>query len=189
MTSAKRLLRTNLSQSSSTFFVCMIAFFAGYILRGSTNVPLSTKQETAIKFPPGYVRHLSDIPKRATSHIDKQGDPITKQQLIEPFVFQNVAGFSVATLLPGQVIDSHKHESMVELFFIVSGTGTIQINDETPQDIGPGHFIQVSPPERHELRVKSTATDPMVMIVCGITSDGPRSGRQAQRKLVQYLLW
>lgn len=61
----------------------------------------------------GLVKTLAETPVRNTNHVDELGRPITKQQLLEPFVIPNCVGFSVATFLPGQVmLPPHQHESM-----------------------------------------------------------------------------
>jgi hypothetical protein len=52
----------------------------------------------------GTIKSLEETPVRNTVHVDEQGRPITKQQLLEPFVIPNLVGFSVATFLPGQVM-------------------------------------------------------------------------------------
>ncbi len=65
---------------------------------------------------------LSDTPVRNTVHVDDRGRPITKQQLLEPFVLPNLVGVSVATFLPGQtMMPPHEHESMHELFYVIEG--------------------------------------------------------------------
>lgn len=61
----------------------------------------------------GLVKTLAETPVRNTSHVDESGRPITKQQLLEPFIIPNCVGFSVATFLPGQVmLPQHEHENM-----------------------------------------------------------------------------
>ena len=72
----------------------------------------------------GTVTQLSATPIRNTVHIDSQGRPITKQQMIEPFLIPNLVGVSVATFLPGQtMMPPHEHESMHELFYVLEGKG------------------------------------------------------------------
>ena len=100
-----------------------------------------------------------------------------KQQLIEPFEIPNIAGFSVATLRPGQTVTEHVHESMIEAFFVLSGQGTISINQHETS-ISTGHFILVVPGERHSLWVDNVASgessQDMVFLVLGI-AEGPRT--------------
>ena len=52
----------------------------------------------------GTIKSLAETPVRNTVHVDELGRPITKQQLLEPFVVPNLVGFSIATFLPGQVM-------------------------------------------------------------------------------------
>ena len=70
----------------------------------------------------GFVKQLSETPVRSTSHVDDTGRPITKQQLLEPFVLPNLVGFSIATFLPGQtMMPPHEHETLYEIFYVVEG--------------------------------------------------------------------
>lgn len=116
----------------------------------------------------GSIRSLSDTPIRNTVHRDDNGQPITKQQFLEPFYIPNLAGYSVATLLPGQRVDAHRHETMHELFYIIQGTGVFTIDgQETP--VQPGTFIHVAPHEVHSILVplESSGTS-MQMLVTGV---------------------
>ena len=77
------------------------------------------------------VIHLNDLPLKSTSHVDAQGRPITKQQLIDPFTLvDNLAGISVTSLLPGQSVTRHSHDSMHEFFYILDGQGLVQIDND-----------------------------------------------------------
>lgn len=121
----------------------------------------------------GVLEHISNVPFRPTSHVDpKQESFIMKQQLIEPFEISNIAGLSVATLRPGRKIAEHEHESMLEAFYVLSGRGTISINQHE-SSIYAGHFVLVVPGERHSLWVDNEASQDMVFLVLGI-AEGPR---------------
>ena len=93
--------------SNSSFppkFHLAVTFLIGMIVGASlmsnfssikTNVPTKS---SIIK---GLIVRLQDVEPRPTSHIDSKGVPITKQQLLEPFVVPNYVGFSIATFKPG----------------------------------------------------------------------------------------
>ena len=117
----------------------------------------------------GKVLVTDDVPVRNTVHVDEQGLAITKQQFIEPFDIPNLAGFSVATFLPGQtMLPPHHHESMHEIFYILAGTGVFQIED-VDHEICPGSYLQIAPKERHGIWVPKSSDEPLKMIVIGIT--------------------
>jgi quercetin dioxygenase-like cupin family protein len=132
-----------------------------------------------------FVTHLSNISTRATSHVDPQhnDEPITKQQLIEPMVIPNVAGFSVANIPKGHEVTMHQHATMHEFFYVLEGSATFTIipklhspdgNDKWKKGkfrhqqqqqvptlyeqqynytVQPGSFVYVSPPDRHGIQV------------------------------------
>ena len=158
-------------QLAATFFV---GFLVGFVVCGGIHRQTETTSTTTFWKAPssGFIAHINDIPPRKTSHVDGQGRPITKQQLVEPFVIPTIAGFSVATLLPGQTLAAHSHKSMVEFFYILSGQGTVTVNEQVSQ-VSPGDFVQAVPGETHGFAVLPTELDGMRMLVCGVAV-GPK---------------
>lgn len=119
----------------------------------------------------GFVAQLSDVPYRNTAHVDAAGRPVRKQQLLDPFVVPNFAGYSVATFRPGQDCGEHEHESLHEFFFVMEGRGNIQIG-KVEHKVSPGTFLHVAPHERHNVWVEKDSPDgDMKMIVCGVAVD------------------
>jgi quercetin dioxygenase-like cupin family protein len=159
----------------SVHIMILIAFLLGtlfgYVSRGS----VTTKPKAPVVQQHGSVLRLSEIPSRPTSHSDEQGRPITKQQLVDPFVVPNFAGFSIATLLPNQRISSHQHDTMHEFFYIVSGTGVLQING-VDHSLAAGSFVHAVPGERHSFWASPETQEAMKMIVFGVTT-GPKRTR------------
>jgi quercetin dioxygenase-like cupin family protein len=147
-----------------------------------------------------FTTHLSNVPTRATSHVDPQHDhkPITKQQLIEPMVIPNVAGFSVATIPQGHEVTLHQHDTMHEFFYVLEGSATFSIikaaappppdGEEKKNDrengkqqhgqlqqiqytytVQPGSFVYVAPPDRHRIQVAADSPHgDFKMLVAGI---------------------
>jgi quercetin dioxygenase-like cupin family protein len=151
---------------------------------GTTVPTMSSSTEFRPKLS-SFVTHLSNISTRATSHVDPQHDdePITKQQLIEPMVIPNVAGFSVATIPRGHEVTLHHHATMHEFFYVLEGSATFTIIHthllQPPPDgddnrkkgnignqfarqlqqqqfnytVQPGSFVYLAPPDRHAIHV------------------------------------
>ncbi len=118
--------------------------------------------------PTGSIQLLSDTPIRSTSHNDKHGRPITKQQFMEPFHVRNLAGYSVATLLPGQRVDFHRHDTMHEMFYILEGTGYFTIEGKEAL-VEPNTFIHIAPQELHGIFVPLENNGvSMKMLVVGV---------------------
>jgi quercetin dioxygenase-like cupin family protein len=117
----------------------------------------------------GTILQLDDIPFRKTSHIDEEGRPIVKQQLLEAFAVPNFVGYSIATFKPGQVMmPPHEHKSMHEFFYVIEGTGVIQ-KDGVDHTVKPGTFLHMAPFEKHGIYIPKDATQDMKMVVCGVT--------------------
>lgn len=105
---------------------------------------------------------------RKTSHVDDQGRPITKQQMLEPFVVPNFVGVSVATFLPGQTLmPVHEHETLHEFFYVLDGSGIIQVNG-VDHEVAPGSFLHMAPHEPHGFWVPEDAKKPLKMLVSGV---------------------
>ena len=120
-----------------------------------TNASAEKKQGSGIA---GSIHRLSETPIRNTSHKDTQGRPITKQQFLEPFAIPRVSGYSVATMLPGQTVEIHQHESMHEFFYVLKGTGIFTVRGDQVH-VSPGTFLHVSPHELHEIVVPNDSPD------------------------------
>jgi len=117
----------------------------------------------------GMVKLLSETPVRNTVHVDDRGRPITKQQLLEPFVLPNLVGVSIATFLPGQtMMPPHEHESMHELFFVIEGSGIFEING-VQHDVSPGTFLHMAPKEKHGIWIPDDREGPLRVLVTGVT--------------------
>ena len=114
----------------------------------------------------GSVKQLEDTPVRPTSHVDQQGKPITKQQMLEPFVVPNFVGFSVATFTAGQQLTPHEHDNLHEFFYVLEGSGVIQI-DKKEHKMEPGSFFHLAPHERHGIQIPDNGS--MKMAVFGVT--------------------
>lgn len=143
------------------------------------------------------ITRLSDTPMRATSHMDSAtNQPIMKQQLLEAFLVANLAGLSVATLLPGQMVPSHHHNpDFHEFFYILEGNGFLYLNNDDsddnskgsgkevrnslqskkkknpqhPMPFDAGTFIHIVPGDAHALSVSADANEAMKMVVFGVT--------------------
>ena len=155
--SALRLQRSGVSPNVKLVFALLVGILVGRLSLPNPKGPLH-----------GSVKRLDDVPSRPTSHVDQQGRPITKQQLLEAFVVPNFVGFSVATFLAGQrMMPAHEHENLHEFFYVLEGTGVFEI-DGVEKKMGPGTFLHLAPHERHGIWVPDDG-DPMKMAVFGVT--------------------
>lgn len=83
------------------------------------------------------------------SILDRTNAPVEKQSLAE------------ASMAPGQSTDRHYHQLSEEFYFILEGTGRMEIDGET-QDVGPGDAVLIPPGARHQI----TADTPLRFLCC-----------------------
>ena len=115
--------------------------------------------------------HTSEIPLRPTSHVG-----VAKRPLVEPFALHPyLAGVSYATIDAGKNIDLHQHTSMSEFFFVVQGSGWVQLggdrvdNPSRHQPLQQGSFVFVGPHWNHSFGASSN--EPLTLLFFGVTDD------------------
>ena len=177
MTMGTGMLRLPTSSRTgwSVHIIILIAFLLGTLFGYASRGSVKNEPKAPVAQQHGSILRLSDVPSRPTSHSDEQGRPITKQQLVDPFVVPNFAGFSIATLLPNQRVSSHQHDTMHEFFYVVSGTGVLQVNG-VDHSLTAGSFVHAVPGERHSFWAPPESQQAMKMIVFGVTT-GPKRTR------------
>ena len=166
MTQPSSKSRNNSFQSRSPQLLLLVVFVAGIV----TGNWWAHRHQNESKGPlHGRIVNSLDLLDRNTVHIDKDGRPIRKKQFIEPFDIPNLSGFSVAELDPGQTVSDHKHESMHEIFYIISGAGLFTIDGKETQ-VSPGFMVHLTPKEKHQIVAQESADgSPLVMAYFGVT--------------------
>jgi mannose-6-phosphate isomerase-like protein (cupin superfamily) len=76
------------------------------------------------------------------SILDSTNAPVLNQSLAE------------ATLPPDSSTERHHHKASEEFYFILTGTGTMEIDGETCE-VGPGDAIQIPPNSRHQITART----------------------------------
>jgi mannose-6-phosphate isomerase-like protein (cupin superfamily) len=94
-------------------------------------------------------RHGSEI----RPLIDRTTSPITQCSLAEE-------------ILPaGRSVTPHHHEQIEEIYYIISGRGTMIVGEEQ-REVGPGDAIYI--PRRHRHTLSNIGSEPMrLLLVCG----------------------
>ena len=83
------------------------------------------------------------------SILDRTNAPVQLQSLAE------------ATLAPGQSTDRHYHRLSEEIYFLLEGTGLMELDGHT-RSVSPGDAILIPPGARHQI----TATTPLRFLCC-----------------------
>lgn len=85
------------------------------------------------------------------SILDLSNAPVRKQSLAE------------ATLPPGTATQRHYHRNSEEFYFILEGSGEMEIDGEH-REIGPGDAVLIPPGAWHEVRAAAEA--PLRFLCC-----------------------
>ena len=153
------------------------------------------QQQGPIRFHPGMVQHINQVPLQSTSH-----SGIEKQQLVDAFVAHPaLSGVSIGILdhVQQQKVERHQHDSMSEFFFVLQGQGWVQVDpppvnvnihdsettihgsDSTTRarstsqhTVQAGSFVLVGPHQNHSLSVSKSSGEPLKFLYFGLTHDG-----------------
>ena len=128
----------------------------GIRIIGQSSRPASSKST-------GSVLHFADLPWKNTAHAG-----IQKKQFIEPFVIPNFSGFQVASLKAGQLVESHEHPTMHEIFYVISGKAIFTV-DSVDHEASPGTMIHLAPHQWHSISALESADGDLVTAYLGVT--------------------
>lgn len=72
------------------------------------------------------------------------------------------SSFGICRVLPGQIMDAHKHAKMEENFYVLEGSPTFIIDGKTI--VGkPGDFIHMEPGEVH--KIVNESSEPCLYVI------------------------
>jgi quercetin dioxygenase-like cupin family protein len=104
---------------------------------------------------------LTHIAEESVSH----NPAIKKKVMLRLGDLPHLTNFSQARFAPGQIAPAHAHQDMCEVFFVESGSGVMQI-DEQEYVLSAGVCIAVEPGETHE--VKNNGEEELVLTYFGL---------------------
>jgi quercetin dioxygenase-like cupin family protein len=90
------------------------------------------------------INHIDNIEETLANH---QGN-ILKKVFLEKGEIPNLMMFSTATFKPKQEVETHKHDTMFEVFYIQSGKAEFIINNHK-HIVKAGTCITIAPGELH----------------------------------------
>lgn len=93
------------------------------------------------------VRNINDKEVMETSYIAHGG--AVAQMILDRRTLKEIGFFAMATLEPGRKIEEHV-DPMEEIYFILSGSGEIQVDDEKRQ-VAVGDATWIPTGSRHSL--------------------------------------
>jgi len=97
-------------------------------------------------------------------HVSHNPD-VQKRVLLENGEIPHITQFAHSVLNPGQISSMHSHSDMSEVFFIQSGSGEMQVDEQVFQ-ICQGMMVSVRPNEAHEIR--NTSDEQLVLLYFGV---------------------
>jgi quercetin dioxygenase-like cupin family protein len=90
------------------------------------------------------IRNVQQLLEESVTH----NPEVKKKVLIRNGEIPHLMMFGNATLKPGQTIGRHKHETMAEVFYILSGKAMFHLGDQEVE-VHPGDCITSEPNEEH----------------------------------------
>jgi len=83
------------------------------------------------------------------------------QMILDRRTLEELGFLAIARLEPGKIIESHV-DPMEEIYFVASGTGVMQVDDEE-QQVNPGDATWIPVGSAHSL--VNNGTEPLVILV------------------------
>jgi mannose-6-phosphate isomerase-like protein (cupin superfamily) len=110
------------------------------------------------------ITSITDTTETANSH----NANIRKKVLLESGEIEHLVFFSQAVFPPGEIADDHLHADITETFYILSGNGTIKVNNQL-YNLSAGNCVTVEPGESHE--ISNTGSENLVINYFAIKTD------------------
>ncbi len=98
------------------------------------------------------IRNIQDVPAFTT----KDGSEI-RELLAHRNSCIRQQSLAEARVMPGASTAAHYHPQTEEIYYILAGTGRMQIDDEV-RDVGPGDAIAIPPGAIHTITCTSSET-------------------------------
>lgn len=108
--------------------------------------------------------HLSEIEEMGVSH----NPDIKKRVILDKNYIPKLMTLGQATFQPGQSVDTHKHDTMFEVFYIQSGKALFVINGKSVE-LSPNDCLSIEPGELHSQ--KNPFSEPVTWLYFGIATD------------------
>jgi mannose-6-phosphate isomerase-like protein (cupin superfamily) len=89
--------------------------------------------------------------ERAVPFTTKDGSTIRELLGLPTSALIRNQSLAEATLEPGQATECHYHRQSEEIYFLLEGGGSMELDGET-RDVGPGDAVLIPPGARHTLR-------------------------------------
>lgn len=93
---------------------------------------------------------------------------IKKKVILDRGYIPQLMTFGQATFQPGQSVDSHKHDTMYEVFYIQSGKAVFLV-DDTRVELVAGDCVSIEPGEVHSQ--ENPFKEPVTWLYFGIAID------------------
>ncbi|MEW6672437.1 MAG: cupin domain-containing protein [Thermodesulfobacteriota bacterium] len=106
------------------------------------------------------VRNLNDREVLDTTYIAHGG--AIAQMILDGRTLKEIGFLAIASLAPGREIEAHV-DPMEEIYFVLSGTGEMQVDDESKQ-VGPGDATWIPTGAVHRL-LNNGKEDCLILVV------------------------
>ena len=108
--------------------------------------------------------NIHDLKEVGVSH----NEDIKKKVILERGYIPQLMTFGQATFKPGQAVETHKHDTMFEVFFIQSGKAAFTINGNRIE-LKEADVVSIEPGELHSQ--ENPYDEPVTWLYFGIATD------------------
>lgn len=115
--------------------------------------------------------HISQKPFVPATHEDPDKPGVLKKVLFDAQELDSECGLRMvnyAVIQPGEAFALHHHETLEEVFYILSGRGEITVGSET-QEIGPDMAVVI--PKQTQHLMKNTGDEPLAYLAFGASRE------------------
>lgn len=89
--------------------------------------------------------------ERAEAFTTRDGSTIRELLGLPTSTLVRNQSLAEATLAPGQATERHRHAESEEIYFLLEGGGTMELDGEE-REVGPGDAVLIPPGARHTIR-------------------------------------
>ena len=131
------------------------------------------RQRWSLATPPeavGSVGQFDELPALPVNGNHNPSGALTKRVMIAAGRVPHLTGFSGTQLSSGQRVPAHRHPTMHEVFYVVSGGGTFTIGGQK-HAVASGSFVHLAPGEEHSIEPHDGPGPGLRMVYFGIATD------------------
>ena len=161
-----------MKSSTAHMFVVMLSSAVSFFLGIQYGAATQRWSHPSSRGTIGVVGNFDELPALPVNGNHNPSGKLTKRIMIAPGQVPHLTGFSGTLLSPGQTVPAHRHPTMHEVFYVVSGEGVFTIAGRR-HAVRTGSFIHLAPGEEHSIETRRSpeSESALRMVYFGIATD------------------